>query len=71
MALSMDKKIKIIVASAILSSVIVLLVGLYVASAVMHKISERIAVIFGAVVSISDLTVAYILLTKPAKTDKQ
>jgi hypothetical protein len=66
-----DKKIKIILASLILSSVLVFIVFLYVASVVMDKIPAKTALILGLAVTISDSLAALYILSRPSVPKKQ
>ncbi|HAL45012.1 MAG: hypothetical protein A2Y12_17490 [Planctomycetes bacterium GWF2_42_9] len=66
----MDKKIKIILASLIFSSVLVFLVFLYIASVVMNKIPSKIALILGFAVTISDSLAALYIISRPTTPKK-
>ncbi|MCE5341654.1 MAG: hypothetical protein LLF92_11110 [Planctomycetaceae bacterium] len=63
----MDKKIKLILASLIFSSVIAFLVFLYIITEVKHLLPTKAALILGAAVTIGDSLAALYLLSRPAK----
>jgi hypothetical protein len=62
-----EKKIKIILASLIFSSVIAFLIFLYILAEVKQVLPTKVALILGAAVTISDSLAALYLLSRPAK----
>jgi hypothetical protein len=67
----LDKKIKLILAAMILSSIVVFIVFLYIASVVKHLLPGYIALIIGTVVTITDSLVALYVLTRPSNLKKE
>lgn len=66
----MDKKIKLLLASLIFSSVIFFIVLLYILAEVKHLMPIKTALILGTAVTISDSLVALYILSRPSVPKK-